>query len=151
MIIVNKEKRIREKVNLMDIYFLLRFQEQMYYASVVAEVTNIFYYICTVFNITLPYGFYIAMSIFNLAYGFYMVFIIAFTRGEFRRSGFIIIALAILKELLWKSNPIISIIDSIMCLGVLIVYHRFIYGAISEIDRQIEEQIERIEKKDNER
>ena len=114
----------------MDIYFLLRFQEQMYYASVVAEVTNIFYYICTIFNITLPYGFHIAMSIFNLAYGFYMVFIIAFIRGEFRRSGFIIIALAILKDIFWKSNPVISIIDSIVCLGILIIYHRFIYNAI---------------------
>ena len=131
----------------MDIYFLLRFQEQMYYASVVAEVTNIFYYICTLLNITLPYGFNIAMSIFNLAYGFYMIFIIVFIRGEFRRSSFIIIALSILKELLWKNNPIISIVDSIICLGILMVYHRFIYGAIAEIDRQIEE----IEKKDDER
>lgn len=135
----------------MDIYFLLRLQEQMYYASIVAEIANIVYCLCTLFNITLPYGFNIAMTIFNFIYGFYMIFIIIFIRGKFRKSGFIITILAILKELLWKDNPIISMIDSIICLGILIIYHRFIYGAIAEVDRQIEEQTEKIKKKDNEK
>lgn len=130
-------------------FFLLQVYEQLYYISFVAEITNIVYYLSIIFNIVLPRGFNVGMSIFNFIYFLYIIFIVIFIRGKFRKTGFIILSLAILKELFWKNNPVVSIIDSIICIVVLILYHRFIYDVYKKVKKEIEMIIEQLEEGNN--
>lgn len=131
-------------------FVLLRIHEELYYISFVAEITNIIYYLSMIFDIVLPKGFSIGMAIFNFIYLVYVAFIVIFIRGKFRKSGFIILSLTILKKLFWKDNLVISIIDSIVCIIVLILYHRFIYDFYKQIENERKEIIEIIEQLEKE-
>lgn len=123
----------------MNIYLLFKIQEQLYYVSVVAEIVNILYYLSIIFGISLPHGFSYGLLLFNAIYSIYMFLVIFFTRGKFKTSAFMIITLAILKSFIWESIPIISIIDSLICIGILIYYHQFLYVAIEQIEKEIKE------------
>lgn len=136
IIAYSKQKEMR---NFMNIYLLFKIQEQLYYVSVVAEIVNILYYLSIIFGISLPHGFSYGLLLFNAIYSIYMFLVIFFTRGKFKTSAFMIITLAILKSFIWESIPIISIIDSLICIGILIYYHQFLYVAIEQIEKEIKE------------
>lgn len=120
----------------MSLYSLLKIHEQLYYVSIVAELANIFYFVSIILGIDLPHGFNIGLQIYNLIYAAYMLFIIFFTEGLFKRCAFIILTLAIFKDLIWGKIPIISIIDSLVCIGVLAYYHQFLYAIMEKIENE---------------
>lgn len=118
----------------MSFYLLLKMQENLYYISVVAELANIFYYLSVLLGFDLPYGYAYGVSLFNAIYACYIFFIIILTQGKFKICAYIILTLSILKSYLWGDIPIISIVDSVVCIGILIYYHQFIYVIIKEIE-----------------
>lgn len=120
----------------MSLLQIIRFQEQMYYISVVAELLNISYFLGLIFNVEMPNGFNISYLLFNGLYGIYMILIILFTRGSFRFSALFIFFMGILRSNFWKGIPILCILDSIVCIVVLVINHKFIYEILKEVETQ---------------
>lgn len=108
-------------------------QEQLFYISVVTELFNLFSFVFIFLNIQLDRGFGLGLGIYNGIYFGYMIFIILITRGKFRECGFIILVLSCLKGLIWKDMIIVNVLDSLICLGVLFYYHRYLFAILNEI------------------
>lgn len=129
----------RGDIDFMRYYHLLKAQEQLYYISFVAELGNIFYFLSIVLGINSSFGLGAGMLLFNAIYGLYMFSILFFIRGRFRRVAYIILPMAILRGFIWDSSPILSILISILSIGVLVYYHQFIYIILDKIEEAIEE------------
>lgn len=108
-------------------------QEHLFYISVVAEILNIISYICLLKGINISNGYNIALLLYNIFYFSYVVFIILFIRGKFRRCGISIFFATILSSILLSNRYIFCILNSLICLGIMIFYHRYLFLIMKEI------------------
>jgi len=99
--------------------------EHMGYISIAAEIANIVMYLGMLFNIELPRGFFVGSGIYNLVYGFYTIAIVLYRNNICRVFAAVILTLGMFKDLFWEKNAVISIIDSLVCLILLILINRF--------------------------
>lgn len=120
-------------------YLLLLIQERFYYLSVVAEIMNISYALSLILELNLPPGFQTILIVLNFIYAGYMLLVMFGTKGTFKRVSYAIITLSVLNHLFWNGNPIFSIIDSILCIGLLVYYHKFMYAIFRDLDEVAKE------------
>jgi hypothetical protein len=99
--------------------------EHMGYISIAAEIANIVMYLGMLFNIELSRGFFVGSGIYNFVYAFYTVFILLYRNNICRIFAAIILLFGVFKELYWSENAVISIVDSLVCLVLLILIDRF--------------------------
>ncbi len=98
--------------------------EQMGYIGIAAEIANISMYLGMLFNTEFPRGFYIGSEIYNFVYSLYIAIIILFKNNISRILAATILILGLLKDMLWSQNPVICIIDSTICLVLLILINK---------------------------
>lgn len=126
----------------MSFYSLLKIQKHFSYISITAELFNIAYFISLVTDFAMPESFAIVLSLLNIIYLMYIVFVVMFIRGEFQNIGITIMLIFLAKTVFWETNPIMNIIDSAVCLVVLVVAHIPIYNVLDNAEKEFENQIE---------
>lgn len=97
--------------------------EHMIYISIVAEIANIVSYLGDILNKKLPSGFSVGSSIYNLIYALCIILVFAF-ESEDKTCKIVavgILLLSFFKDLLWAENPVICIVDSLVCLVLLAI------------------------------
>lgn len=122
--------------------------DEIYYFSIATEIANIVSYIGAIYDVNFPKAFFKGLSIYNGVYGMYILLIALFTRTNYRKCGIFIMIMSILRNFLWKNNPILCIIDSIICMALLIVFNekrikrrkKIIKNAKKELEKEIEEK-----------
>lgn len=129
-------------MDIMSLYLHLKIQEQFFYISVVAEIANIIYFVTRIMEIELLYGFHFAKTVFNVVYLFYMLYILFNIGGKFKISSIAILSLSLSRHFFYVNNYLLSIIDSVICLIVLIFSHYFLYLIMEEIEFAIFEELE---------
>lgn len=94
---------------------------QLCYLSITTELINLVCFALIYFFKSLPYEFAFTLSLFNSIYAVFIFLLALTTKGRAFHVSISIIGLAIMKELFYKNNLILSSIDSLICMFLLII------------------------------
>jgi phosphoglycerol transferase MdoB-like AlkP superfamily enzyme len=98
--------------------------EHMGHISIATEIAYIAFYLGALFNIPFPKGVNVGLGIYNFIYASYVCLVILYKNKLCRNLGVIILVLALFKDLLWSQNAIMCIIDSLICICLLLLINK---------------------------